>query len=393
MLYLPPGFRIPDYKHKIQSQKLTCFFLSPTPFFFYPFPPFPYLFFFLISLPSSYFSPFYLSLTSLHPSHMCSISLLSTFCTFFPLLPSNTCFLSPVPTFLSFALSPQTLRNFLCQTPLILPVVSRFFDSFPSFLLACVFVPFTQFYILSPSSLCFLLFLLHSSLPSICLQTLPLSFPLSLSAYSSYTLSSLCNLAFPSSLLVPLSTSPCSFHPQISAPYINTLSIMLSNIIILLPEITSLLSLSYSPNTSHCLFCFPQYLSDICRICGSFIECVTQNPRMYLFYFPFFPVPLIFFTLPLSFIKHHHFRLLNIHFLLLLPHILSQVLHHFFPFSCTLANARLQTFSLPTTLPPAYTFFNSSSISATYIVNSRGLSEQPCLTPFVASNHSPSCSP
>jgi hypothetical protein len=246
---------------------------------------------------------------------------------------------------------------------------------------------------LSPSSLCFLLFLLHSSLPSICLQTLPLSFQLSLSAYSSYTLSSLCNLAFPSSLLVPLSTSPCSFHPQISAPYINTLSIMLSNIIILLPEITSLLSLSYSPNTSHCLICFPQYLSDICRICGSFIECVTQNPSMYLFYFPFFPVPLIFFTLPLSFIKHHHFRLLNIHFLLLLPHILSQVLHHFFPFSFTLANARLQTFSLPTTLPPACTFFNSSSISATYIVNSRGLSEQPCLTPFVASNHSPSCSP
>jgi hypothetical protein len=37
------------------------------------------------------------------------------------------------------------------------------------------------------------------------LQTLPISFPLSLAAYSSYTLSSLCNLAFPCPLLAPLS--------------------------------------------------------------------------------------------------------------------------------------------------------------------------------------------
>jgi hypothetical protein len=33
MLYLPPGFRIPDYKHKIQSQKLT-FFSYPPPLSF-----------------------------------------------------------------------------------------------------------------------------------------------------------------------------------------------------------------------------------------------------------------------------------------------------------------------------------------------------------------------
>jgi hypothetical protein len=78
---------------------------------------------------------------------------------------------------------------------------------------------------------------------SFCPQTLPLSFPLSLSAYSSCALPSLCNLAFLCPLLAPisniyfswtLSTSSCSFHPQISAPYINTLSTMLSNIIILL---------------------------------------------------------------------------------------------------------------------------------------------------------------
>jgi hypothetical protein len=39
------------------------------------------------------------------------------------------------------------------HTPLILPVVSGFFDSRPSFFIICVFVPFTQLYI-HPSSFC-----------------------------------------------------------------------------------------------------------------------------------------------------------------------------------------------------------------------------------------------
>jgi hypothetical protein len=63
-----------------------------------------------------------------------------------------------VPTFqlrhhvsLSCTLSPQVLRNFLCHTPLILPVVPWFFDYLPSFLLVRVFVPFTHIYI-HPSS-------------------------------------------------------------------------------------------------------------------------------------------------------------------------------------------------------------------------------------------------
>jgi hypothetical protein len=42
-------------------------------------------------------------------------------------------------------LSPQVLKNFLCHTPFILPVVSGFFDSFPFSLL--VFVPTAQYYI------------------------------------------------------------------------------------------------------------------------------------------------------------------------------------------------------------------------------------------------------
>jgi hypothetical protein len=66
----------------------------------------------------------------------------------------------------------------------------------------------------------------------------------------------------------------------------------------------------------------------------SFIDCVTQVfALVYLFYFPSFAVPLILFTLPLSLVEHHHFRLLNIQIWLFLPHIFSQVLHHFFRFS------------------------------------------------------------
>jgi hypothetical protein len=100
-------------------------------------------------------------------------------------------------------LSPQILRNFLCHPSLILLVVSGFFDSFPSFLLVCVFVPFSQLYI-PPSSFCsrsfhfftgipvslvvFLLrvlclffqysvTILHSSLPSILSSNLAALFP------------------------------------------------------------------------------------------------------------------------------------------------------------------------------------------------------------------------
>jgi hypothetical protein len=63
----------------------------------------------------------------------------------------------------------------------------------------------------------------------------------------------------------------------------------------------------------------------MCLLGGDFIECVTQIFELvYSFYFPFFPVPLILFIFPLSLIEHHHFRLLNIHFQLFLPDILSQ---------------------------------------------------------------------
>jgi hypothetical protein len=59
-----------------------------------------------------------------------------------------------------------------------------------------------------------------------------------------------------------------------------------------------------------------------------------------------------------------------------LTYVLSQVLRHFFHFSFALC----------------HNYHIVRKRHTPYIVNSRGLSEQPCLTPFVVSNHSPSFS-
>jgi hypothetical protein len=83
-----------------------------------------------------------------------------------------------------------------------------------------------------------------------------------------------------------------------------------------------------------------------------FIFLTFTSNFFFLIYFPrFFIISFIslFHSLPqllsrpqtpvskLSF-DTHHFRLLNIHFQLFLPHIPSQVLHHFFHFSYTLCH-------------------------------------------------------
>jgi hypothetical protein len=128
--------------------------------------------------------------------------------------------------------------------------------------------PFLGSISLSASSLCLLcLFfslqhsvsILNSSIPFI--LSLSFSFPLSFSAYFSCT----------------FSTSSFSFHPKISAPYVNILCIMLSNITILFLKSPPLLSVSYSSNPSHCLNSFPHYLSDMCLIRGSFVESATHG--------------------------------------------------------------------------------------------------------------------
>jgi hypothetical protein len=219
------------------------------------------------------------------------------------------CFLSSFPR-LTYTVSPQVLRNFLCHTPFTLPVVSGFFDSLLSFLLICVFVPFTQLYIhpfflllsffpllhwhtrsfgrtfLSPS-LCSFSFLSSILLLFCTLRFLSSNFA---ALFPSFTLSPFLlyfslntqpavSLSIPSTHLkyfsCTLSTSFCSFHPRIFAPYINILYHALEHHHPP-PEITSPLSLSYSPHTSHYLVCLPHYLSDVCLIRDSFIECIAQ---------------------------------------------------------------------------------------------------------------------
>jgi hypothetical protein len=120
-----------------------------------------YLFFHPSYLPSvfiQYFSPFLsllLSLSFCYIDSTCGrLSLFPhcTFCIFFPLLLSNL-FSLLIPTFTSrhhFSFSlPRTPEFLLSYTSRI----SGFFDCFPSFLLFCAFVPFTQLYI-HPSSFC-----------------------------------------------------------------------------------------------------------------------------------------------------------------------------------------------------------------------------------------------
>jgi hypothetical protein len=304
-----------------------------------------------ISLPASFrISPrsfLSLSLLSLHPFHTCSIASLfiahsaPSFLSFHPIPVfsllvhtskyrhhfSFSCTLSlSMYSGISFVIHlSYTLSSLFLAWLCLCPFHSALHSSI--FLLLSIF-PLLHWHTRSSGSISLSLLLLFfffslqhsvSTLPfhPFYLQTLPLSFLLSLSAYSSYILSSLGNLAF----LCPLLAS-------------------LSNIFLAL-------SLSYSLKTSH-----------------------------YLFF--------------------HHFRLLSIHFQLFLPHILSQVLLHFFDFSITLCHnyqviPKCQAPNLLSTYhtPPACAFFNISSKFAIY----QGTSGQPCLTPFIVSNHSPSFSP
>jgi hypothetical protein len=171
---------------------------------------------------------FLFSLISLHPFHMWSIVSLSSHSTF----------------------SPQ-----------VLPVVSGFFDSFPSFLLVCGFVSFTQLYI-HPSSFCFQSFRFFTG--------------------------------------KPVSSQFHSFSSLFLFLLLNTI-----------------------------IFVFSTFTSSFFFL--------TYFHRLFI----------------ISFISLSLFATI--------------------------------TKFLPTTLPSACAFFTISSISATCIVNSRGLSGHPCLTPFVVS--------
>jgi hypothetical protein len=224
-------------------------------------------------------SPFSFSIS---PRSVLTLSLsfryIHSTCAFFPLLPSFIQYLFSLYSFphlnlaiifLSFALSLSPPRNFLCHIPLIFPVVS-----FSSFFILCVFVLFTQLYVHS-AFFCFQSFHFFTDIPVSLIVFLSLSLSLSLSFFSVFFFSpsfcySILHSSIPSILssnfgaLFPaftlslfllhssltmqpglslstltyfsriFSTSSCSFHLQISAPFINKLSVMLSNIIILL---------------------------------------------------------------------------------------------------------------------------------------------------------------
>jgi hypothetical protein len=100
----------------------------------------------------------------------------------------------------------------------------------------------------------------------------------------------------------------------------------------------------------------------VLSICDSFIERVALVLELvYLFCFTSFPVPLSLFTLPLSLIEQHHFRLLtftsSFFFLTYFPwlFIISFIsLSICATITKSSANASLQTFSIPTrtTLSP-----------------------------------------
>jgi hypothetical protein len=354
---------------EITIKKKTFFFLFPTHFF--PFSPsFSMSFIHPLSRPSS-FSCSLRSFLSLSLSHFATFIPHVLNCLSFLIAHSAPCFLSfrliPVSSLLnptsksrhhfSFfcTLSPQVFQNFLCHTPLILPVVSGFFDSLPSFLLcvsalhSSIFLLLSSFHFFTIPLVVFLSFLLLHVLFlfSPAFHYYPALFPsvhfvLKLSR-SLFRFHSQPLLALFPHYYVPWCFSVYSYHPS-QIFFLHSLYLLfflpLPDLCPVhqytlkhhhsLPEITFPLSLSYSPHTC----CFPHYLPDMCLIRGSFVECVGQVfDLFYLFYLPSFSIPLILFTLPLSLVEHHHFRLLNIHFYLFLPHILSQGLHHLFHFS------------------------------------------------------------
>jgi hypothetical protein len=247
-------------------------------------------------------------------------------------------------------------------------------------------------YLYSCPSLCPFLPTPHSSISAFNLSTSSLAylfliFPLSLSACSSCTLPSIWNLAIRCPLLAPISDILQSLQFLLFLPSPDLCPVHQHTLYHILkhhhypPEITSPLSLSYSPHFA---------ALSVSLVVAQVLELAHS------FYLPPFLHSLALVPLSFSLVEHYHFRLLNIHFQFFLPHILFQAPHHFFHLSLSLfatitksfANVRLHTFFLPTTTPSACAFLNISSTSATYIVNSRGLSGQLCLT--VVSNHSPS---
>jgi hypothetical protein len=226
--------------------------------------------------------------------------------------PSPSLSFSPSSISLSSILSPFRLDSVPLPAPFLLSL------SLPSVFVVRIFVPFDQLYIHPfsfcsqsfhssdsispfPSSPCSFPFL--SSIPLLsctlpfhpfCLQTLPLSFPLSLSACSSYIFLSLCYLAFLCPLLAPLS----NIFPALSLP-----SLVLSILSLLLKSPPHFLSpILHTHSTT--LFAF----LTVSLLCALSVALWSQVFELaHSFYFPSFPLSLILFILPLSLVEQHHF--------------------------------------------------------------------------------------
>jgi hypothetical protein len=283
------GFLITNIK--MQLQKLTFFSYTPPFSFSIISLLFHISFIHLISLPSSFsISPrslLSLSLISLHPFHMLNCLIAHSTPSFLSFDPIHQ---NLAIIFLSFT---HSLPRYSGISSVILPVVSGFFDSFPSFLLVCVFVLFTHFYI-HPSSFCSQSF--HFT-----------GIPVSLIIFLSLSPSSPCSFSFLS--IIPSVSCTLPFHPfclffpgftfnlfllhsSLLAPISNFFLLCLYLLLFLPssdfypvhqyaldhalkhhhspPEIISPLSLSPIPQThSTTLFAF----LTISLLCGSFIEC------------------------------------------------------------------------------------------------------------------------
>jgi hypothetical protein len=152
----PTDFQIPDYniKIKITIPNNNILISIPLPFIFLFFPSFSISLYFILSSfrPHSVFlpAPFSPSLSFPYIHSTCAqLSLLITHSA------PSFLFFHPIPV---FSLLVPTFKSrhhfsFFCIFPPIFAVVSGFFDSFPSVLLVCVFIPFTQLYI-HASSFC-----------------------------------------------------------------------------------------------------------------------------------------------------------------------------------------------------------------------------------------------
>jgi hypothetical protein len=366
-----------------------------------------------ISLPSSLsISPHSfasLSLISLLPFHMCSIVSLSphsTVCTFFPLLPSNTCFC------FFCILSPQILWNFSSVILLILPLVSGFFDSLPSFLLICVFVPFTQLHI-HPSSFCSQSFHFFTGIPVplVVFLSLLLRFFFFSPAFRKYPalfssihfVLKLCrSLSRFHSKPISLAFFPHyvtwrfsihSWHPS-QIFFLHSLYLLLYQYTLdhALKHLHSLLFPTHIPLYLVCLphynlMCalsvvlslnvYPKYLNSFTRS----IFLPSQFHSFSLLFFLFLLLNTIIFVFS-TFTCIKKIALSSSHRYFLRFFIISFISLSLFAAITKSANARLQTFSLPTPTPPLV-FSLSFHPYPPHIINSKGLNEQPCLTPFV----------